>query len=208
MIPAFPPFWLLVIPSVLFMIVSGILSPIIFNLCVISWNDHHQSSVRTTSPNLDLEITQSSHRTASPTSMPMALPRTSTPLSRVPLRSSSLVTSLSPAPMTSGQTPTAAQTARSWISTSPLLMHNSTPVRPTANLRPPRAARSGTLPGSVPTTTVERPPSRNTSVWSQVGTSWASSTIAPALILASTPTFVRIYPTRLTFCSVTDKYLD
>jgi hypothetical protein len=108
MIPAFSPFSLLALPSTLLMIVSGI-APIVSDPGIISRNNHHQSLLRTTSLNLALETTSSSHRTSSPTSMPMAPPTTSTPQLRMLLRSTSLVTSLSPMPTTGGSSPSAAQ---------------------------------------------------------------------------------------------------
>ena len=161
-IPTLTPFSLLANPSISLMIVSGIVS-IAFDVGIISWNDHHQSPLRTTSLNLALVITPSSRRTCSPTSTPMAPPRTSTPSLRMPPRSSSLATSLFPPRTTSGLPSTAARTTSSQSSWLPLRTLRATPPMPTLTLRISPAPRTDTPPGSAATKSVERAPSSYTS---------------------------------------------
>ena len=193
--PAFSPFSLLALPSISFMIVSGVIS-ITFNLDIISWNDHRQSPPRITSLNLVLETTPSSHRTSSPTSMLMAPPRTSTPLSRILLRLSSLVTLLSPASTISGLSPEVARLSSSHSSSPPPSTPMPMSATPTLTLMVSRMIDPDTTRGSVPTVLLTGPSSRETSGRSTVVISRAmpTSMTAPALIMASPPTSVRISP--------------
>jgi len=173
------------------MIVSGAIS-IVFDLGVVSQNDHHQSPLHTTSLNLVLETTPSNHRTSSSTSAQMAPPRASTPPLRMLLRSNSLVTSPSPVPTTSELPTTAARLASRHSSSPPLPMPRHTLVAPILTSGVSRAARLDTLLGSVPTPSIARTPFSTTSGRSAAVNSRVSPTPAPALIPTVTPTSVRI----------------
>ena len=140
-----------------------------------------------------LETTLSNHQISSSTLAQMTPPRVSSPLLRMLLRSSSLVTSPSPVSTISGLPTTAVRPASRLSSSPPLLTPRRTPVAPTLTSGVSQAALPGILPGSVPTHSIARTSSSTTSGRSAAVDSPVSLIPAPAQIVAATPMSVCIH---------------
>ena len=128
MIPAFSPSSILALPSMSLVLIT-------LDSDITSWNDHQLFPLRTISLNLVLGTTPSNRRTSLPTSIGTALPRTSTTLLRMLLRSTCLATSLSPAPTASELLSLITRCpAMCCSSTSPPIMPRSMPSMTSATL--------------------------------------------------------------------------